>query len=169
MAKPLLILCVLISINSFGQLQLSKLVGKGSDQFNLGYGGFLKFAYPVSDAADLSLEVGANIFTLQENTAYGWATVPVKLGYRYIFGQQGAGFYLMPQAGYNVYGIDPADEKFKGLILAGNAGYLFKASGKIQIDLGLLYETAFHQGGAANYVAFRISHNFMFGSRNEEE
>ena len=44
-------------------------MGKGSDDFKLGYGGFLKFTYPVSEAADITLEAGANVFQLKADEA----------------------------------------------------------------------------------------------------
>lgn len=162
----LFFICVFITCTSFGQIQVLKLIGKDSKDFGLGYGGFLKFAYPVSDASDISLEVGANVFQLKENPAYGWAIIPVKLGYRYTLNQTGTGFYVQPQVGYNVYGIDPNDNKFTGLILAGGAGYLFETSGKIQFDLGLQFESALHKDGSANYLALRLSHNFTIRRRN---
>jgi hypothetical protein len=129
---------LLVSFHVNGQIQISKIIGKNSSEFNTGYGGYLKFGYPVSDAADVTLEVGANIFQLKADPAYGWAVLPVKAGYRYTINGTGAGFYIEPQVGYNVYGIDPANNKFSGLVLGSGAGYLFKPGGLIQFDLGIL-------------------------------
>ena len=127
-----------------------------------------KILLPGFGCADVSLEVGANVFQLKEDPAYGWAVVPVKVGYRYTLNQTGEGFYLQPQLGYNVYGIDPNDNKFTGLILTAGAGYLFPPIGKLQIDLGLLFESAFHSGGAANYISLRLTHNFLVGRRDSD-
>lgn len=166
--KILLAFFVLISYNSFAQIQISKLIGKNASQFKTGYGAFLKFGVPVSDAADVSLEIGVNNFQLKADPAYGGITFPIKVGYRYTLNKTGTGFYLQPQAGYNIIGYDPDDNKFKGLVLAAGAGYLFESAGIIQFDLGLIYETAFHKEGAANYLSFRLSHNIVFGGRNKD-
>lgn len=151
------------------QIAVSKIIGKNSKDFGLGYGAFLKFSYPVSDAADVTLEAGVNIFPEKDDPAYGWATIPVKAGYRYTLNGTGRGFYVEPQVGYNVYGIDPDDNTYRGLVLAGGIGYLFQPIGKINFDLGLLYESSQHKGGAANYVSLRLTHNFAFGHRESDE
>ena len=169
MLKQLLVgLLLFISFNLKAQIQVSKLIGKNSSDFKLGYGGFLQFSYPVSEASDVTLEVGANVFQSKVDEGYGWAVIPVKAGYRYTLNQTGTGFYLQPQVGYNVYGINPDDEQFTGLILAGGAGYLFQPIGKIQFDLGLLFESAFHKGGAANYLSLRLTHNFSLSRRADD-
>lgn len=156
------------------QIAVMKLVGKEAKMYNLGYGGFLKISYPASDAADLTFEAGANFFSEKEDNQYGFAVVPVKIGYRYTLNGTGTGFYVEPQAGYNVYGVvsgydgttyQNIDTKFHGIIGAVNAGYLFQPSGKIQFDLGLCYESIFHDGGSTKYVGLRLTHNFSFGRR----
>ena len=159
---------IFLSLGSVAQLQALKLVGKNSSDYSLGFGGFLKFSLPVSDASDLTFEGGANVFSDKNDPSYGWALVPVKLGYRYTLNQTGTGFYLEPQGGYNVYGIDDNDNKFTGFILAAQTGYLFEPTGRIQFDVGLLFETAFHDGGNVNYVALRITHNFSFRRRESD-
>jgi len=164
----LLAISLFVSFNLCAQIQVSKLIGKNSSDFSIGFGAFLKASYPISEAADVTLEGGANIFLLKDDPAYGWAVIPVKAGYRYTLNQTGTGFYIEPQVGYNVYGIDPDDNKFTGLILAGGAGYLFQPGGKIQFDLGLLFESAFHKGGSANYLSLRLTHNFSFRRRDSD-
>ncbi len=167
MIKNLLLgLFVFISLNSHAQIQISKLIGKNSSEFKLGYGAFLKFSYPVSEGSDVTLEGGANVFLMKDYPEYGWVVVPVKAGYRYTLNQSGTGFYIEPQLGYNVYGIDPDDNKFTGLILGAGVGHLFQPGGGVQFALGLLYESALHQGGAANYLSLRLTHNFTFRKRD---
>lgn len=169
MTKNLLLAILLIaSLNLNAQIQFSKIIGKDSKVYGTGYGGFLKFSHPISEASDLTLELGANVFSLKEDPAFGWALIPIKAGYRYTLNQSGTGFYVEPQVGYNVYGIDPNDTKFTGLILAAGAGYLFQPIGKIKFDLGLLFESAMHKGGPLNYLSLRLSHNFSFGRRESE-
>ena len=169
MTKNLLLaICLFVSFNLTAQIQVSKIIGKTSKDYGTGYGGYLKVSHPISEAADVTVEIGANVFSLKENPAYGWAVVPIKAGYRYTINQTGTGFYIEPQVGYNVYGIDPNDMKYTGLILAAGAGYLFKPIGNIKFDLGLLFESAMHKGGPLNYLSVRLAHNFSIGGRDSE-
>ncbi len=94
-----------LSLHSSAQIQIAKLIGKNSNDFKLGYGGYLKFSYPVSEGVDVTLEAGATIFQMKEYPEYGWAIIPIKAGYRYTLNQTGTGLYIEPQVGYNVYGI----------------------------------------------------------------
>lgn len=128
----------------------------------------MKVSHPISEGSDITLELGANVFSLKEDPAYGWAVVPIKAGYRYTLNRTGTGFYIEPQVGYNVYGIDPNNMKYTGLILGGGAGYLFQPIGNIKFDLGLLFESSLHKGGPLNYLSVRLSHNFSIGSRESE-
>ena len=166
--KSLFTLCLIVSFAANAQIQVSKLIGKDSDKFKIGYGAFLEFSYPLSQVSDITLEGGFTIFDLKKDTRYGITTIPVKLGYRYIFSDAGYGFYAEPQVGYNVGGVDAADKKFTGLVYAVGAGYLFRPSGKIQFNAAILYESALNSGSAINYLSFRLSHNFSFKRRETE-
>lgn len=149
------------------QIQFAKLIGKNSSDYKSGYGAYLKFSYPVSEASDISLEVGALIFTSKTDSRFGWDVVPVKAGYRYTFNKTGSGFYAEPQVGYSVYGINPDDNKFTGLILGAGTGYLFQPIAGIQFDLGIRYESVQYKGGSLNYLSLRLSHNFSIRKREE--
>jgi hypothetical protein len=163
------ILLTFISVSASAQIQVSKLLGANSDKFTTGYGGFLKYAYPISNSSDVSLEIGFMSFSLKADNAYGWIIIPVKAGYRYTLNQTGYGFYLEPYLGYNFAGIDPDDKKFKGMVYGAGTGYLFKPTGKVNFDLGIQYESAQHTGGAANYLSFRLTHNFGGSRRQNDE
>jgi hypothetical protein len=79
-----------------------------------------KAGVPVSDAADVSLEIGVNFFPSKDE-GEGTAMCPLKAGYRYTLNGTGEGFYVEPQVGYNIYGAtsvlddkgDNVDLKFK--------------------------------------------------------
>ncbi|SRR6266700_3685467 len=159
---------------SHAQIEVAKIVGKNSKDYNLGFGAFLKFAYPVSEAADLSLEAGFLFFVLNDGgDGDGTAFCPLKLGYRYTLNQTGTGFYVEPQVGFNLYGVSSVNvngytvnSKFHGAILGAGFGYLFPPGGHIQFDLGLRYETVIVSGNSLNFLALRLSHNFSFRKRD---
>jgi hypothetical protein len=163
------VLFLFISWQAHSQIAISKIVGKDSKDFGFGYGAFLKFPYRVSEAADVTLEIGLNIFPEKDDPSSGWANVPIKAGYRYTLNGSGSGFYIEPQAGYNIYGAAPDDNQYKGFVFAGTAGYLFQPIGRAKFDLGLLYETSIHKGGNANYVSLRLAYNFALGRRDSDD
>ncbi|MCW3080506.1 autotransporter outer membrane beta-barrel domain-containing protein [Segetibacter sp.] len=165
--KKILLLCAIIflvnQVNA--QLEVVKIIGKNSKEYKLGYGGFLKFSYPISETADLTLEGGALIFRFQDDPSDGMVLIPVKAGYRYALNGTGTGFYIEPQAGYTVHGAN-SNEIIKGFTWAAGTGYLFQPSGSVQFDLGLRYESVIYGGGSINYVGLRLSHNFSFKKRD---
>lgn len=74
---------VLVSFNLNAQIQFSKIIGKTSKDYGVGKGGFLKISHPISEVSDVTLELGANVFSLKDDPAYGWALIPIKAGYSY--------------------------------------------------------------------------------------
>jgi hypothetical protein len=146
-----------------------------------GFGAFLNFSVPVSEANYLTLEGGINYFTNKYTEEL--ALIPVLVGYRYTLNKSGTGFYLEPNAGYtfgeSTIGIytengspisdgngNWAYEKVAGPMAGINAGYLFEMGRHVQFNLAFRYEHTF--GNAAiNLFAFRISHAITFGRREE--
>ena len=158
----------------YGQIQVLKMVGKNGKDYKIGYGAFLKFSVPVSEAAYASVEAGVNFAQEKDDPELGMAVIPLKLGYRYTVNGSGTGFYVEPQVGYNLYGVrsryddetyQNVDEKFHGIVSAFGIGYLFEPGNKIQFDLGAYYESIFHNGTTTSYVGLRLTHNFSFGGR----
>jgi len=151
------------------QIQISKFIGANSNKSTLGYGGFLKYSHPISAGSDITFEIGFTSFSLKGNDAYGWIVVPLKVGYRYTINQTGKGFYIEPFLGYNFVGVDPNDRRFTGLVYGAGTRYLFAPIGKVNFDLGIQYESALHSGGTANYLSFRLTHNFGGGRRDNDD
>jgi hypothetical protein len=151
------------------QLQVDQLSFKG---FNaIGFGGFLNFSVPVSDANYVTAEIGLDYFSSHEDHA---ALAPLLAGYRYTIDGSGTGFYIEPNAGYAFAGTDIqvddgngiySDQKISGLSTGLALGYLFEPSRVIQFNLSLRYEHIFGDAGS-NMLSFRISHAFNFGRRN---
>ena len=173
--KKGLFACIIFfwATNLNAQLSLMKLVGKNSGDYQFGYGGYLKFAIAATEAADITLESGVNIFMVKDDESKGMILVPLKLGYRQTLNGTGIGFYVEPQVGYNLYGINsttddygyPIEKKFKGIIATAGFGYLAERSGWFQMDLGLIFESAFYSGEPVHYVGLRLTHNISFGRR----
>jgi len=157
------------------QLGAMKLVGPGSKDYSFGFGAFIKTGFPVSGGATITLEAGADIFPMKGyGLDYGTIMCPLKVGYRYTLNKTGRGFYVEPQAGYNVFGAtslpddysNGIDLKYHGIVLAAGAGYLF-AIGRGNLDLNLRYETVIAHGGSNNLIYLGISRFLSFGKRDD--
>ena len=169
--STLLLFFLIIQVNA--QLGAMKLVGNGTEDYKMGFGAFIKTGFPAVEGSDVTLEIGANVFPL--DGGYGTIMVPLKAGYRYTLNGTGKGFYVEPQAGYNLYGIssvqdkngEDVDLKYHGVIFAAGTGYLFSIS-NISFDINLHYETVIAHGGSNNLVSLGLSKSFGFGRRNTE-
>jgi hypothetical protein len=157
------------------QIGAMKLVGPGTKDYSIGVGAFIKGSIPASDAADVTIELGANFFPSEGgwSSGEGTAMCPLKVGYRYTLNGTGEGFYVEPQAGYNVYGVtsltDDAgkqvDLKYHGVVFAAGTGYLFSIW-DLPFDLNLRYETVMAHGGSNNFISLGISRFISFGKRD---
>ncbi len=178
--KSLMLLCMLIcAAVSKAQIEVAHITMKNFK--STGFGGFLNFSFHVTDANYLTLEGGLQYF--KDNNDQDAALVPVLLGYRYTINHTGTGLYVEPNAGYcfGATSIERYDslggeiidangnqlyEKIAGPMAGVGIGYLFEPGGKIQFNIALRYEHTFGDF-ATNVFAFRISHAFTFGRREE--
>ena len=147
-----------------------------SKNFNaIGFGGFLNFSLPVSNANYVTIEGGFQYFKNKNDEDLG--LIPVLIGYRYTIDQSGSGLYVEPNAGYS-FGASSigkydsngvytgVDENVAGPTAGIGFGYLFEA-GRIPFNVGLRYEHNFGNYGT-NIIAFRISHSFGSGRRDND-
>ncbi len=177
MSKVLLTISLLFFFitPSHAQLGAMKLVGNDTKDYQLGFGAFIKAGVPVSDAADVTLEIGANFFFMKDGSGDGTVMCPLKAGYRYTLNGTGEGFYVEPQVGYNIYGVtslqnengDDVDLKYHGVVLAASAGYLFSV-GNVGLDINLRYETVIAHGGSNNMVSLGITKSISFRKRDRD-
>jgi len=172
---PLAITFVFITTYSWSQIAISHLLPHDGRQYSFGYGGMLKLAYPISEGDDITME-GGIVLNFQKGTggADGIAICPLKLGYRYTFDGSGSGFYVEPQLGYNLYGVESYEDdygngynnKFNGIIAGAGTGYIFQA-GKhgYQYELGIYSESVFFRQTAVTSISLRFLCNFNFWNR----
>jgi hypothetical protein len=160
-------------IQANAQLGVMKLVGNGTKDYKMGFGAFIKTGFPVSEGSDATLEIGVDIFPMDDG--YGTAMCPLKVGYRYTLDGTGKGFYVEPQVGFNVYGVtslqdkngQDVDLKYHGVIFAAGTGYLFSIS-NIFFDVNLRYETVIAHGGSNNLVSLGLTKSFGFGRKDTD-
>lgn len=175
MPKTILTLALFcfLSIKASAQLGVMKLVGSGTDDYQLGFGAFIKAGFPAFRSGDLTLELGLNYFWIKDGEGSGTAMVPLKVGYMHMLNGSRKGFYVEPQVGYNLYGISSLDDedgynvdyKYNGIVLAAGAGYVFLMR-NTPINLNLRYETTIARGGSNNLVSLGITQSFNIGKRN---
>lgn len=174
---PAIVLLLFFTIPSNAQLGAMKLVGKGTKDYKFGFGAFIKTGIAASEGSDVTLEVGANIFFLNDGygTTDGTIMCPLKVGYRYTLNGTGKGLYVEPQLGYNLYGVtsltddngETTNLKYHGIVAAAGTGYLFSVGG-ISLDVNLRYETVIAHGGSNNMMSLGITKFFGFGRRNAD-
>lgn len=152
------------------QVEVVKMVGKGSNEYGIGFGAVLKAGVPVSEGGSVTIEAGAVFNPIKES---GWEQgivfVPIKAGYRYVLNGTSSGFFVEPQVGYCVYGVltnDVVDHKISGFDWAVGAGYLFQSGRRSQYEVGLRYETVYFKGGPGSFIALRLASSFSFGRRD---
>jgi hypothetical protein len=166
------------TITTHAQIEVARVSVKNFKA--IGFGGFLNFSLPVSEANYVTAEGGLQYF--KNKADEDLALAPVLLGYRYTLSQTGSGLYVEPNAGYcfgassigkyNAAGSPIAEngqwavEKVAGPVAGISVGYLFEPSGRIQFNIGLRYQHTFADA-SANVFAFRISHAFSFRRRED--
>ena len=177
---PVLFFSCFISIAAHSQLMVSKLVSKGDSKYGLGYGLFAYLDFPLANEnQSFRVELlgfaafptkGENLFTSTEDVK---GYVSIKLGYKYVFSETQAGFYLIPSAGYCrvVFSESGQDDATYGDGIAGalEGGYTIEVGERGHtINLGLKYE--YDHGNATHTiqsVGFRVSYGFGLFRRKE--
>lgn len=172
-------LVCLFSFASHAQLMVSKLLGKDASKYGLGYGLFTYLDFPLAsenqsfrvELMDLALfpTKGENLFS---STADVKGYISIKLGYKYVFSETQAGFYLLPSAGYcrAVFAKEGEDATYgDGVAGALEGGYSLEVGQKgHSFNFALKYE--YDRGNATHIiqsVGFRISYAFGMFRRKE--
>lgn len=175
----LFVTAFLLPFISQAQLSVAKLVGKDADKYGLGYGLFTYLDFPLASAnqsirielADFAFfpSKGESFFT---TTADAKAYLSIKLGYKYVFSEAQAGFYLEPSAGYcRVVDVREGQDATygDGISAALEGGYtLLIGQNGHSINFGLKYET--DRGGTGyvlSTVGFRVSYAFNLFRKKE--
>jgi hypothetical protein len=125
--KSMLVSVVLLtsSLLSDAQIEVAHIQQKGFS--STGFGGFFNFGIPISDAADITLELGLISFSSGDHSV---AIAPILAGYRYTLNQTGAGFYLEPCLGYTIGSTDIPKSDKDGNVMYNNDGVVTnKANG----------------------------------------
>lgn len=173
-------LVCLLSFASHAQFMVSKMIGKDAAKYGLGYGLFTYFDIPLAnehtsfriELMDLAFfpTKGEKFFT---STADSKGYLSIKLGYKYVFSETQAGFYLLPSAGYSrvVLAKEGEDEATHGDGMAGalEGGYTLEVGQNGNtLNLGIKYE--YDRGNAIHTiqsVGLRISYGFGLFRKKE--
>lgn len=158
---------------------VAKIVGKDAAKYALGYGLFTYLDFPLArDNQSFRVELmelalcmskGENFFTSKGD---GKGYISIKLGYKYVFSETQAGFYLLPSAGYCRAVTIKAGQNATygdGIAAAMEGGYTLAVGQKSNtLNFGLKYE--YDHGNATNIIqAIRLRISFGFGLFRKKE
>lgn len=160
--KHSFIMCFLLLSFNFCNAQIEAAYVSSKDFKSIGFGGFLNFSIPVSEANYLTLDGGIQYFKDKNTTELG--LLPVLAGFRYTLDQTGTGLYVEPNAGY-IFGVSDFGD-YSGPAAGIGVGYLIDL-GNVPFNLGLRYEHCFGDP-ATNVFSFRVAHSFNFGRRSND-
>lgn len=181
MKYKLLLILLFFSVQqaASAQVLVSKLLGKGAADFGLGYGIFTYFDIPRPaenqsfriELLDLAFyaKKGESLFTSTESAR---AHLSTRLGYKYVFSETSAGFFVLPSAGYcQTFFIEPGQSTVKGngIAAALETGYALEVGqNENKLNFSIKYE--YDHGGAdlvLQSVAFKFSYAFGVFRRRE--
>ena len=171
-------ICLMSSFVCRAQIEIAHANVKGFS--STGFGVFLNFSQPVSQASSITLEGGLQYFVNRFSEDLG--LIPVVLGYRYTLGGNETGIYIEPAAGYNLGSSTIAKfsanrspvtdasgrqvyEKVSGPMAGLGVGYLLQPVGRFQFNVGLHYKYTFADA-RSNVLALRVAHSFSFSRRD---
>lgn len=169
----------LFSFASYSQIMVAKLVGKDAAKYGLGYGLFTYFDIPMaSENQSIRIEMiefaafmtkGEKFFT---STGEAKSYLSIKLGYKYVFSETQAGFYLLPSVGYcRAILVKEREDATYGDGIAGalEGGYTLEVGQNGHtLNFGLKYE--YDRGNATHIiqsVGFRASYAFGLFRKKE--
>ena len=175
-----IVICLISSSICRAQVEIAHVNVKGFS--STGFGVFLNFSQPISQASTLTLEGGLQYFVNRFSEDLG--LIPVVLGYRYTLGGNETGIYVEPAAGYNLGSSTIAKfntnrspvvdangnqvyEKVSGPVAGLGVGYLLPPVGRFQFNVGLHYKYTFADA-RSNVLALRVAHSFSFSRRDSE-
>jgi hypothetical protein len=163
----------MLSFSAFSQkgtsfsvgLEAGMPMGTFGDGNKLGLGGSVKAAFPAGDKGAFTASAGyisfgakdvvipaitfGGVVIMPEQTISGasFATIPVKVGYRYMLSDA---FSVEPQVGYTSYTGGGA------FTYAAGVGYKFSDA----LDLGVRYESLSATGASLSFIGFRLGYSF---------
>jgi len=169
------------------QLSVSKMIGKNSDKYKLGYGLFSFWDFPLNEYGNRSIRLELMDFAYfpgkKYNTIVNTSVGPtpatdsklyftIKLGYKYIFSESRTGFYVEPSAGFgrvaDLGETESTTTHGDGLALAFETGYSLEVGERGHVmNFGIKYEND-RASTTLSSVGFRVSYAFnMFGRRSD--
>lgn len=146
-------------------------MGDFGDAFKTGFGGYVKGFYGVGEAGQITFTTGYSAFKAKGSDGDESATasiIPLMAGYRHNFN----GFYVEPQAGYNIFG---AKVKFLGESVSdseGGFGYALGIGYVVNgVDFGVRYQGGKPSGEGDDtsnwgFIGIHVGYNFSLGGKD---
>lgn len=174
--RILILISIIFSVPALAQLSVAKIVGKNADKFNIGYGVFSYYDFPVGEFGNNSVRIELLDLVVFPSKNQGWDSlsgyISIKAGFRHIFSNESkTGFYIEPQIGYcRVVSAEtgPADAIYgDGIAIAAEVGYTIEMGQNGNgLNFGLKYETdRAGKDKTISSIGFRISYDYRLFRR----
>jgi Outer membrane protein beta-barrel domain len=157
--------------------ELGMPMGDFGDAAGIGFGGSLRYEYPIGDHIGIGLTAGYMIFGGKDGGP-SWKMIPIQGMFKFYFSENQNGFYAAAHLGvhslkydfeYTSYTIDPVTFQLvpytvsesvsaTKLSYAPEIGYHLA-----NIDLGLRYQLIATEGSSTSYLGVRIA--YVFGEK----
>jgi hypothetical protein len=167
----------LITSSHLGNAQVEVSHLRTKNFSSTGFGAFLHFDIPVSEADYITAEAGFGLFRKNDQNV---GIAPMLLGYRHTLDRSGTGFYIEPAVGYTfggsdifkydkdgspIYDVDGSqlEQKVKGLTAGIGTGYMLPS---IPVNIGAAYKFVKVSGDPSMHLfSIRLSYALMIGNR----
>lgn len=153
--------------------ELALPMGDFGDAASTGFGGSVRYEYPVNDNIGLTGTVGYLIFsgkTVAGVDGPDWSMIPVQVGGKYYFTENQEGFYAGLEIGIHSSSIKTPEYNFGGFIIPSQTVSSSDLSYAPQLgyhlanlDLGLRYQMIATTGSTTSYLGLRIA--YVFGEK----
>jgi hypothetical protein len=172
----LLFLAAILCTTASGQVMVSKFLGPNAKYAQLGWGIFAYYELPLHhENESIRIELLDFAFWPSKNSDSNFVIgyLSIKAGYKYVFSETNAGFYIEPQAGWcrvvNSNNTQTLGSGYgDGLALALEGGYCLAVGRRDNtLNFGIKYESDL-AGSVynANSIGFRVSLSYHLFRRN---
>jgi hypothetical protein len=144
-------------------------MGDFADATSMGFGGSLRYEFPVGDNLGLTATAGYLAFSGKDDLG-NWSMIPVQVGAKYYFTDNQDGFYGHLMLGIHSTSYKTPEITFMGITVGGEtvSSTDFSYAPEVgyhlaNVDIGLRYQMIATEGSTTSYLGLRLA--YVFGEK----